>query len=244
MEVVRHGQGDVSDRNGTEDLMNLHLRVLHGTLKRQDGADVGPDIAVRGKRFVIGSGPDCHMRCPSSSISEYHCEFVAEENGIFLRDLRSESGTILNGEPVTTRRQVSHGDHLRVGKLEFECLITSPGKPASQPAAAPEKKPAAASPAVTKPRKRDSIGDDISEMLAAADEQDRERSRHDPNALKFKPTEDEPAAAEPAQEQKKKFVRPPKQPPGKLPPKPKVVADSTVDAAEEVLKKIFDKPKK
>ena len=219
--------------------MKLHLRVLHVTLKRQDGADIGSDIAVHGKRFIIGSGPDCNMRCPSSTISEYHCEFVAEENGIFLRDLRSESGTVLNGERVTTKRPVSHGDHLRIGKLEFECILSTPaGQSATQPASPPSGPPAT-------PRANDLIGDDISEMLAAADEREREQHMLDPSSRQFKPPEEaQPAAAEPGKEEKKKLVRPPKKPPGKLPPQPKIVADSTVNAAEEVLKKFFDKPKK
>src|SRR5262245_55642167 len=106
--------------------MNLHLRVLHGTLKRQDGAALGSDIAVHGKRFVIGSGPDCHMRCPSTAISETHCEIIAQENGIFVRDLRSETGTFVNGERITSQRPITNGDQLRIGKLEFEVVITKP----------------------------------------------------------------------------------------------------------------------
>jgi pSer/pThr/pTyr-binding forkhead associated (FHA) protein len=217
--------------------MNLHLRVLHGTLKRQDGANIGPDIAVHGQRFIIGSGPECNMRCPSSTISENHCEIISEENGIFVRDLRSESGTFLNDERVTTKRQISNGDHLRIGKLEFEVVITAPQKQASRSAVSPRAQ-------VEQPRKQDSIGDDISELLSAADEEDRARQKHDPSARQFvPPAAPKPVAAEEAKE-KKKLVRPPQKPPGKLPPKPKVVADNTVNAAEEVLKKFFDKPQK
>jgi predicted component of type VI protein secretion system len=214
--------------------MNLHLRVLHGTLKRQDGAAIGSDIAVHGKRFVIGSGPDCNMRCPSSTISEYHCEFISEEGGIFLRDLHSEHGTFVNGERVTTKRPIVNGDHLRIGKLEFEVAITAPPKGSAVPS--PAHAPAAPAKA------SDPVGDNISEMLSAADAEERERQKHDPASRQFvPPSEPQPAAQAP---EKKKLVRPPKKPPGKLPPAPKVVADNTVNAAEEVLKKIFEKPKK
>ena len=106
--------------------MKLQLRVLHGQLKRQDGASLGSDIAVHGSRFVIGSGGDSHMRCPSSSISESHCELVSEEGRIFLRDLASETGTFVNDERILARRQLAHGDRLRVGKLEFEVIMTAP----------------------------------------------------------------------------------------------------------------------
>ena len=217
--------------------MNLHLRVLHGTLKRRDGAEIGPDIAVHGQRFIIGSGPDCNMRCPSSTISENHCEIISEPNGIFVRDLHSESGTFLNDERVTMKQAISHGDHLRIGKLEFEVVITAPQKPASEGGVSPRVQ-------VAKPRKQDSIGDDISELLSAADEEERARQKHDPSARQFVP----PAPVKPVEaeetKEKRKLVRPPQKPPGKLPPKPKVVADNTVNAAEEVLKKFFDKPQK
>ncbi len=215
--------------------MKLHLRVVHGTLKRRDGANIGSDIAVHGQRFIIGSGPECNMRCPSSTISEYHCEFVSEVNGIFLRDLHSESGTFLNGERVTAKRPISHGDHLRIGKLEFEVVITAPTK---EPAAPPVAPPSA-------PRVSDSVGENISDMLAAADEEDRARHKLDPASRQFKPpAEVKPTASDETKAEKKKLVRPPKKPPGKLPPPTKIVADNTVNAAEEVLKKFFEKPKK
>jgi pSer/pThr/pTyr-binding forkhead associated (FHA) protein len=209
--------------------MNLHLRVLHGMLKRQDGANLGSDIAVHGKRFVIGSGPDCHMRCPSTSISESHSEIVAQKEGIYIRDLRSESGTLVNGERIAEPRLLKNGDHLQIGKLEFEIVITAPVPPSTPP----EVK-----------RKVDPIGDNISDMLSAADEAERSKQKHDPAARLFKPAPAEPSSAEEKKDEKKKLVRPPQKPPGKLPPKPKIVADSTVDAAEEVLKKFFEKPKK
>ena len=159
--------------------MKLHLRVLHGTLKRQDGAAIGSDIAVHGKRFIIGSAPDCNMRCPSSTISEYHCEFVSEESGIFLRDLRSESGTFLNGERVTTKRPIAQGDHLRIGKLEFEVVVTATAKDSATPPPVP---PSA-------PRPSDSVGENISDMLSAADEEERARHKLDPASRQFKPPE-------------------------------------------------------
>jgi predicted component of type VI protein secretion system len=211
--------------------MKLQLRVLHGSLKRRDGADLGSDIKVRGQRFVIGSGPECQMRCPSSTISEYHCEFVSENDGIFLRDLHSETGTFVNGERITTKRLVSHGDHVRIGKLEFEIVTRLPANGNAAPA--------------TPRRKADSMGDNISELLSAADEEERARQRHDPSSRQFKPAvENRPAVQVEQKVEKKKLVRPPQKPPGKLPPAPKIVANNTVNAAEEVLKKFFDKPSK
>lgn len=206
----------------------VKLRVLHGTLKRRSGKSAGEDVTVHGKRFVIGSSADCQMRCPNPSISPHHCEIVQQQNSYFVRDLNSVSGTFVNGEPLKEQRALASGDHLRVGRLEFEIVL-------DRPVPVPPPPP---------PRPSDSVGDRISDMLSEADQEDRAQRFEDPAKRKFvrevqaaKPIEAEP--------EKKKPTIPQKKPPMKLPPAPKLVADNTVDAAEEVLKKFFERhPKK
>lgn len=206
----------------------MKLRVLHGTLKRRNGIDAGIAVDVHGKRFVIGSASDCKMRCPNPSISPYHCEIIREQDSYCVRDLDSATGTFVNGEPLTELRTLKDGDHLRVGRLEFEVVLekTTPLPP-----------PVSSRPA-------DSVGDNISEMLVAADQEDRAQRFEDPAKRRF--VAHEPPAAEQAPPviEKKKPVLPAKKPPMKLPPAPKIVTDSTVEAAEEVLKKFFERPKK
>jgi predicted component of type VI protein secretion system len=205
----------------------VKLRVLHGKLKRRSGKDAGDDVTVHGKRFVIGSGPDCQMRCPIASISPHHCEIVQQQNSYLVRDLSSDSGTFVNGEPLKDQRVLANGDHLRLGRLEFEVVLD---KPVPVPPPPP-------------PRPADSVGDRISEMLTEADQEDQAQRFEDPGKRKF--VRSAPIASEaPAAPEKKKPSPPPKRPPMKLPPAPKLVADNTVDAAEEVLKKFFEKPKK
>jgi pSer/pThr/pTyr-binding forkhead associated (FHA) protein len=205
----------------------VKLRVLHGTLKRRSGQSAGDDVTVHGKRFVIGSSADCQMRCPNPSISPHHCEIFQQQNGYFVRDLNSVSGTFVNGEPLRDQRPLQNGDHLRVGRLEFEIVLEPPVVLQPRPAARPS----------------DSVGERISDMLSEADQEDRAQRFEDPAKRKF--VQQAPAVEQvQAEPEKKKPTRPPKKPPMKLPPAPKVVADNTVDAAEEVLKKFFDRPKK
>jgi hypothetical protein len=84
-------------------------------------------------------------------------------------------------------------------------------------------------------------------MLVEADNQARAERLEDPARRSFDIAAQGtvPVSAEPEADVKKKAVVPPqRKPPMKLPPPPRMVADSTVEAAEEVLKKFFEKPKK
>ncbi len=48
---------------------------------------------------LIGSGSDCHIQIPQAN--ERHARIEHRENGFFIRDLRSSSGFLLNGLPMT-----------------------------------------------------------------------------------------------------------------------------------------------
>jgi predicted component of type VI protein secretion system len=209
--------------------MFVKLRVLHGTLKRQDGANSVMEVAIRTPRFIIGSAEDCHMRCPSRSISPHHCEVLVRGDSVYLQDLQSEAGTYLNGEQVTEESSLQSGDHLRVGRLEFEVVIK-------------QTKGAMA------PSKNDPVADYVSELLVEADQEERATRIADPRLRQFQlPTPDDTAAAPAEPEDRITAMRkkvPQKKPPGKLPPPPSVTSESSVEAAEESLKKIFAKPKK
>jgi predicted component of type VI protein secretion system len=184
-------------------------------------------VKVRGKRFVIGSGMDCQLRCPSSLISPHHCEILPEQERYVIRDLASESGTFVNGERLVKTRPLGQGDHLRVGRLEFEVVIEELVPPPP-------------------PKREDPVGESISEMLVDADNEDRAQRLEDPGRRQFAIAAQRASPAQDASaDAKKKVVVPPqRRPPKKLPPPPRMVADSTVEAAEEVLKKFFEKPKK
>lgn len=211
--------------------MFVKLRVLHGTLKRQDGDNSVMEVAIRTPRFVIGSAEDCQMRCPSRSISPHHCELLTRSEGVFLRDLHSEAGTFLNGEQLSEEQRVQSGDHLRVGRLEFEVVIQR-GAAATTPP----------------PTKNDPVADYISELLVEADQEERATRIADPRLRQFQlPTQEEAAEVPAEPEDRITAMRkkvPQKKPPGKLPPPPSVTSESSVEAAEESLKKIFAKPKK
>jgi pSer/pThr/pTyr-binding forkhead associated (FHA) protein len=210
--------------------MKVKLKVVHGRLKGK-GGDAALEVAIKSRRFKIGAAEDCQMRCPSGSISNHHCEIEIVDCEVRLRDLGSESGTFLNDQPVEDERLLESGDRLRVGRLEFELLIDRPA-PGSRLA------------------ERDPVDDFVSDLLVEADEEERATRLADPRLREFQLDEnkpEEPAAEELEEEEDKEAALrrklPPKGKPGKLPKPPAITADSTVAAAEESLKKFFEKQK-
>lgn len=76
--------------------------------------------------FVIGRGVECHIRPNSSWVSRQHCLLRVTETVVYLRDLGSRNGTLVNGARVMGERRLVHGDRLQLGPLELQlCLEES-----------------------------------------------------------------------------------------------------------------------
>jgi pSer/pThr/pTyr-binding forkhead associated (FHA) protein len=58
---------------------------------------------------LVGSRNRAHLHLISSSISRNHCCIIATDNGLYLRDLASRTGAIVNSRKV---RRGRHSDRL------------------------------------------------------------------------------------------------------------------------------------
>jgi pSer/pThr/pTyr-binding forkhead associated (FHA) protein len=96
--------------------MEVQLKVLVGS-------SAGQKIKVPGPKFYIGRSEDCQLRPRSDLISRHHCALIVEGEYVAIRDFGSKNGTFVNGERVSSERELKAGDHLKVGPLEFEVLI-------------------------------------------------------------------------------------------------------------------------
>lgn len=89
-------------------------------LKVVEGKHAGKEIAVQGKKFLIGRAEDCQLRPGSDLISRHHCVIMVEEGYIALRDFGSKNGTYINGDRVCGEQELKVGDRVKVGPLVFE----------------------------------------------------------------------------------------------------------------------------
>src|SRR5262245_20961409 len=111
--------------------MDLRLLVLQG--KPQ-----GSELPIHHSPFIIGRGPECHLRPNSDMVSRRHCALIIHGEDVRIRDLGSTNGTIVDGERLTEDLSLSDGDIFQVGPLIFQVVIRHPaGTEHSSPAATP-----------------------------------------------------------------------------------------------------------
>lgn len=96
--------------------MDLSLLVLRG--KPQ-----GKEVPIRVSPFLIGRGPECHMRPNSDMVSRLHCALTIHGQEVRIRDLGSTNGTIVDGERLTEQMTLNDGDIFQVGPLAFQVVI-------------------------------------------------------------------------------------------------------------------------
>jgi predicted component of type VI protein secretion system len=223
---------------------------MHVKLKVATGSHAGMEIAVGGEKFLIGRSDSCQLRPKSESVSRKHCILVIRDNRVLAQDLNSRNGTFVNENrlPSDKAKVLSHGDKLRVGKLEFEVVIEhglqGPKKPKVQSVGEAAERAVQSS---SSGSKFEAV--DVTSWLDEADQIDRERKLSDPDNRQFRieaTTEsedtgtdgDDSSAEESRLEQLKKAQ---KAPPGKLPTQhaTKSSTNDSRQAADKALKSFF-----
>jgi len=98
-------------------------RTMEAKLKVTNGAHAGRELPLKGPKFFIGRAEDCQLRPKSDLISRHHCVLLIDDDCLAIRDLGSRNGTLVNDEKVRGEQELSAGDALKVGPLEFEVVI-------------------------------------------------------------------------------------------------------------------------
>lgn len=225
--------------------MQIQLKVLTGSSE-------GKLIPITQEKFLIGRSDECQLRPKSDSISRRHCAIVQKDDRVLLIDLKSRNGTIVNDKKLDPAKAkvLKQGDHIQVGKLEFEVVI--------QVNIANKKKPEIKDVKEAAVRSAENTGDsryeevDVSSWLEEADQ--IKRDRNDPITRQFN-VEDSAkldlsadSTVMDAQADNETKTNQPTQPgapqpskkPMKLPPREaKPITGTSKDAASETLRKFF-----
>jgi response regulator RpfG family c-di-GMP phosphodiesterase/pSer/pThr/pTyr-binding forkhead associated (FHA) protein len=101
--------------------------MSHGKVLILEGAHKGQEYAID-QRLTIGRNRDNHIQIPHMRTSRFHAEIEAREDGLWIKDLNSTSGTFVNEEPVKERR-LQHGDVLLVGNTRMQLVLPGHGLP-------------------------------------------------------------------------------------------------------------------
>jgi len=189
------------------------------------------EVKILGPRFVIGSAADCSMCCKSTSVSPHHCEIYIDQRQASVRSLCEETGTFVNGQRVEGDRLLHDGDHLRIGRLEFQVLVETPV--------------ALPSDSLEEGSESDKTGEELSDMLVQADEKDREFRLAHPevrelhlDSAEYKDYAEEARKRKERAEAEEKAKKGKKRP-GGLPPPPVHETEDSTEAAQEALRRLF-----
>src|SRR4026209_2713440 len=89
------------------------------------GIRLGGVFSLSEGEFVIGRDEAADLRIPDGSIAKRHCVVVVEKDRWHIEDCGSATGTTHNGQRVSGKQPLHHGDHIRVGIAELVFLIES-----------------------------------------------------------------------------------------------------------------------
>lgn len=76
-------------------------------------------------QFVIGRSTDCQLSVDDPLVSRRHARLIVSEEGIYLEDLGSRNGVLLDGKRIDGRVKLGHGDRITVGSQEMTVLEAS-----------------------------------------------------------------------------------------------------------------------
>jgi len=91
----------------------------YARLIRQTAMNEAPrEIAFVREEFVLGRGENCDVVIPHESISREHVRIKKLKPGYVIFDLKSKSGTYINGKPIV-ENLLKEGMAVRIGEVEF-----------------------------------------------------------------------------------------------------------------------------
>lgn len=111
-----------------EDLSSVNVETtdeVRWFLKVISGPNSGAEFAVqRGSTYILGKDPNlCDIVFQDLSVSRQHARLIVDnDNAIFIEDLGSRNGVLINGEPVTDRHPISSQDLVALGTTSFLML--------------------------------------------------------------------------------------------------------------------------
>jgi EAL domain-containing protein (putative c-di-GMP-specific phosphodiesterase class I) len=77
------------------------------------------EIAVSSDPFRVGRHSDNQLRLSNSTISGRHAELFFVADDLFIRDLRSTNGTLINGRRIRTATGLREGDTIHFGTVLY-----------------------------------------------------------------------------------------------------------------------------
>ena len=92
---------------------STHLRILEPATRRGETFTVADELTV-------GRGGGCGIVLDDTFVSQVHARVFRRDGDVYVEDLGSRNGTLLNGRPVATAQRVRRGDKVQFGRTVAE----------------------------------------------------------------------------------------------------------------------------
>jgi len=86
------------------------------------GPREGDEIPLGDNITTLGRSQHNTIALEDPSISREHLRFYVEDDQVSVEDANSSRGTLINGQPLTTRVALKHGDKLDIGNQQIEVV--------------------------------------------------------------------------------------------------------------------------
>lgn len=107
------------DRRATLKHATKHGSTSGWSIYAQSGPTEGLEYCIT-KPIVIGRAIECDLTVLRSYISRNHAELKIEDGVLWVHDLGSSNGTLVNGVRINGSHALSHGDELRFKDVVFQ----------------------------------------------------------------------------------------------------------------------------
>ena len=77
-------------------------------------------------KTTVGRTPPNGLIIQDDSVSGHHCDILVYGTEVIIRDKASTNGTWVDGRRVKGQTSMSHGQYLRLGKVEARLLFPRP----------------------------------------------------------------------------------------------------------------------
>lgn len=87
---------------------------------------MGNTVALPLGETMLGRNNDCIFRFNDPAVSRRHARLVRREHEVFIEDLGSANGTLLNGRAIAAPIRLVHGDVISIGGRNIKIYFSDP----------------------------------------------------------------------------------------------------------------------
>ena len=92
---------------------SAHLRII-------EPADRRGEVFTVSDELTVGRGGGCGIVLDDTFVSQVHARVFRRDGDVYVEDLGSRNGTLLNGRPVGNAQRVRRGDKVQFGHTVTE----------------------------------------------------------------------------------------------------------------------------